>query len=124
MELLFMSLGAAVVVYYGVKLLLFSRMLFPKLWFPLSKSFFTSMGEWAGECCEHTQLCSIVFVHGSGSAITVQLIHPLSLLDSTSCIGETRAAGTCRFICLYWKDTCQNVPVHGRKNQQKNEQFT
>ncbi|XP_040898979.1 testosterone 17-beta-dehydrogenase 3 isoform X1 [Toxotes jaculatrix] len=46
-ELFFISLGAAVVVYYGVKLLLFSRMLFPKLWFPLSKTFFTSMGEWA-----------------------------------------------------------------------------
>ncbi|KAI3372047.1 hypothetical protein L3Q82_006908 [Scortum barcoo] len=35
------------VVYYGVKLLLFSRMLFAKLWFPPSKSFFTSTGEWA-----------------------------------------------------------------------------
>ncbi|XP_045891619.1 testosterone 17-beta-dehydrogenase 3 [Micropterus dolomieu] len=46
-ELFFISLGAAVVVYYGVKLLLFSRMLFPKMWFPVSKSFFTSMGEWA-----------------------------------------------------------------------------
>lgn len=49
MELFFSSLGAAVVVYYGVKLLLFSRMLFPKRWFPLSKTFFISMGEWAGE---------------------------------------------------------------------------
>nr|XP_046243672.1 testosterone 17-beta-dehydrogenase 3 isoform X2 [Scatophagus argus] len=47
MELLFISLGTAVVFYYGVKLLLFVRMLFPKVWFPLSKSFFTSMGEWA-----------------------------------------------------------------------------
>ncbi|XP_071339505.1 17-beta-hydroxysteroid dehydrogenase type 3 [Trachinotus anak] len=47
MELFFISLGAAVVVYYGVKLLLFSRMLFPNLFFPLSKTFFTSMGEWA-----------------------------------------------------------------------------
>lgn len=43
----FISLGTAVVLYYGVKLLLSSRMLFPKLWFPLPKSFFTSMGEWA-----------------------------------------------------------------------------
>ncbi|XP_055017712.1 17-beta-hydroxysteroid dehydrogenase type 3 [Boleophthalmus pectinirostris] len=41
------SLGAAVVLYYGVKLILFSRILFPKLFFPLPKSFFTSMGEWA-----------------------------------------------------------------------------
>ncbi|KAK2837131.1 hypothetical protein Q5P01_014343 [Channa striata] len=47
MELVFVSLGSAVVLYYGGKLLLFSRMLFPKLWFPLSKTFFTSMGEWA-----------------------------------------------------------------------------
>ncbi|GAA6223153.1 testosterone 17-beta-dehydrogenase 3-like isoform X2 [Lates japonicus] len=47
MEPVFISLGAAVVVYYGVKVLLFSRMLFPKQWFPLSKTFFTSMGEWA-----------------------------------------------------------------------------
>nr|ANJ46829.1 17 beta hydroxy steroid dehydrogenase 3 [Rachycentron canadum] len=47
MDLLFISLGASVVVYYGVKLLLFTRMLFPNLWFPLSKTFFTSMGEWA-----------------------------------------------------------------------------
>ncbi|XP_061586015.1 17-beta-hydroxysteroid dehydrogenase type 3 [Cololabis saira] len=46
-ELFFISLGSAVIVYYGVKLLLFSRMLFPKLWFPLSKTFFTSMGDWA-----------------------------------------------------------------------------
>uniref|UniRef100_A0A3B4GBQ5 Hydroxysteroid 17-beta dehydrogenase 3 n=1 Tax=Pundamilia nyererei TaxID=303518 RepID=A0A3B4GBQ5_9CICH len=47
MELFFISLGTGVVVYYGVRLLLFSRMLFPKLWFPLPKTFFTSMGEWA-----------------------------------------------------------------------------
>ncbi|XP_054895827.1 17-beta-hydroxysteroid dehydrogenase type 3 isoform X2 [Poeciliopsis prolifica] len=47
LELIFTLLGAAVVVYYGGKLLLFSRMLFPKWCFPLSKTFFTSMGEWA-----------------------------------------------------------------------------
>ncbi|KAM4575964.1 17-beta-hydroxysteroid dehydrogenase type 3 [Odontesthes bonariensis] len=46
-ELFFISLGIALVVYCGVKLLLFSRMLFPKLWFPLPKTFFTSMGDWA-----------------------------------------------------------------------------
>uniref|UniRef100_A0A3P8S642 Hydroxysteroid (17-beta) dehydrogenase 3 n=1 Tax=Amphiprion percula TaxID=161767 RepID=A0A3P8S642_AMPPE len=51
MELIFICLGAAVVVYYGVKLLFFARMLFPKLCFPLPKTFFTSMGEWAGEQC-------------------------------------------------------------------------
>ncbi|XP_068614114.1 17-beta-hydroxysteroid dehydrogenase type 3-like [Brachionichthys hirsutus] len=47
MELFFISLGTAVVVYFAGKLLLFSRMLFPKICFPVSKSFFTSMGEWA-----------------------------------------------------------------------------
>ncbi|XP_068167995.1 17-beta-hydroxysteroid dehydrogenase type 3 isoform X4 [Antennarius striatus] len=46
-ELFFISLGTAVIVYFGGKLLLFSRMLFPKICFPVSKSFFTSMGEWA-----------------------------------------------------------------------------
>ena len=51
MELFFISLGIVLVVYYGVKLALFSRMLFPKLWFPLPKTFFTSMGDWAGEQC-------------------------------------------------------------------------
>uniref|UniRef100_A0A1A8GHX6 Hydroxysteroid (17-beta) dehydrogenase 3 n=1 Tax=Nothobranchius korthausae TaxID=1143690 RepID=A0A1A8GHX6_9TELE len=47
MELMFILLGAAVCVYYGWKLLLFSRMLFPKRCFPLSETFFTSMGDWA-----------------------------------------------------------------------------
>lgn len=46
-DFFFISLGSAVVIYYGVKLLLFSRMLFPKLFFPLPKTFFTSQGEWA-----------------------------------------------------------------------------
>ncbi|KAF1389285.1 hypothetical protein PFLUV_G00071850 [Perca fluviatilis] len=46
-ELFLIALGTAVIFFYVVKLLLFSRMLFPKMWFPLSKSFFTSMGEWA-----------------------------------------------------------------------------
>uniref|UniRef100_A0A8C2ZU51 Hydroxysteroid (17-beta) dehydrogenase 3 n=1 Tax=Cyclopterus lumpus TaxID=8103 RepID=A0A8C2ZU51_CYCLU len=47
LELFLIALGTAVIVCYGVRLLLFTRMLFPKMWFPLSKSFFTSMGEWA-----------------------------------------------------------------------------
>uniref|UniRef100_A0A1A8C002 Hydroxysteroid (17-beta) dehydrogenase 3 n=1 Tax=Nothobranchius kadleci TaxID=1051664 RepID=A0A1A8C002_NOTKA len=47
MELIFILLGAAICVYYGWKLLLFSRMLFPKRCFPLSETFFTSMGDWA-----------------------------------------------------------------------------
>ncbi|XP_020502120.2 17-beta-hydroxysteroid dehydrogenase type 3 isoform X2 [Labrus bergylta] len=46
-ELFFIFLGTAVIVYYGVKLLLFSRMLFPKVFFPQPKNFFSSMGEWA-----------------------------------------------------------------------------
>lgn len=48
-EKFFVCLGAAVSIYCGMKLLLFSRMLFPKMWFPLPETFFTSMGEWAGE---------------------------------------------------------------------------
>ncbi|XP_047446888.1 17-beta-hydroxysteroid dehydrogenase type 3 [Mugil cephalus] len=47
MESFFVALGAAAVVYYGTKLVLFSRMLFPKLCFPLTDTFFTAMGEWA-----------------------------------------------------------------------------
>uniref|UniRef100_G3NV81 Hydroxysteroid (17-beta) dehydrogenase 3 n=1 Tax=Gasterosteus aculeatus aculeatus TaxID=481459 RepID=G3NV81_GASAC len=47
MELFFITLGFAVIVCYGVRLLLFSKMLFPKIWFPLPKYFFTSMGAWA-----------------------------------------------------------------------------
>nr|XP_057926592.1 17-beta-hydroxysteroid dehydrogenase type 3 isoform X3 [Doryrhamphus excisus] len=47
LELFFTSFGGAVVVYYGVKLLLVTRMLYSKMWFPLPKSFFSSMGEWA-----------------------------------------------------------------------------
>ncbi|XP_077378144.1 17-beta-hydroxysteroid dehydrogenase type 3 isoform X1 [Festucalex cinctus] len=47
MEWVFTALGAVVVIYYGVKLLFFTRMLYPKRWFPLPKSFFLSMGEWA-----------------------------------------------------------------------------
>nr|XP_043882799.1 testosterone 17-beta-dehydrogenase 3 [Solea senegalensis] len=46
-ESVLICLGAAVAVYYGVKLLLFNRILFPKVWFPLAKTFFTSTGEWA-----------------------------------------------------------------------------
>ncbi|XP_041644223.1 testosterone 17-beta-dehydrogenase 3 [Cheilinus undulatus] len=46
-EIFFTSLGAAVTVYYGAKMLLSCRMLFPKVFFPLPKAFFTSMGEWA-----------------------------------------------------------------------------
>lgn len=46
-EFFCISLGAIVSAYFGVKLILFSRMLFPSVWFPLPKSFFTSVGEWA-----------------------------------------------------------------------------
>ncbi|XP_061134487.1 17-beta-hydroxysteroid dehydrogenase type 3 isoform X1 [Syngnathus typhle] len=47
MEWLFITLGAVVVIFYGAKLLLFTRMLCPERWFPVPKSFFLSMGEWA-----------------------------------------------------------------------------
>ncbi|CAG5924026.1 unnamed protein product [Menidia menidia] len=47
MELFFIFLGAAMVVYYGLKLFLFMRILFPKQFFPLPNTFFNSMGEWA-----------------------------------------------------------------------------
>ncbi|XP_053727964.1 17-beta-hydroxysteroid dehydrogenase type 3 isoform X2 [Synchiropus splendidus] len=46
-ELFFICLGAAVVIFYGVKALLFTKMLRPTFWFPLPQTFFTSMGEWA-----------------------------------------------------------------------------
>lgn len=49
LEAILTLLGATVLVYYGGKFVLFSRMFFPKWCFPLSKTFFTSMGEWAGE---------------------------------------------------------------------------
>lgn len=58
-EWFFTTLGAAVVIYYGAKLLLFTRMLYPKRWFPLPKSFFSSMGEWAGKLavCVYCIVC-------------------------------------------------------------------
>ncbi|KAK0134886.1 Testosterone 17-beta-dehydrogenase 3 [Merluccius polli] len=40
-------LGTAAVLHYGVRLLWFARMLYPKVFFPLPKSFLQSMGEWA-----------------------------------------------------------------------------
>nr|XP_046202836.1 testosterone 17-beta-dehydrogenase 3 isoform X1 [Oncorhynchus gorbuscha] len=47
MELFFVCLGAAVVVFYGVKMVRFAKMLYPRVCFPQPDSFFTSMGEWA-----------------------------------------------------------------------------
>ncbi|XP_014026512.1 17-beta-hydroxysteroid dehydrogenase type 3 isoform X1 [Salmo salar] len=46
-ELFFVCLGAAVVVFYGVKMVRFAKMLYPRVCFPQPDSFFTSMGEWA-----------------------------------------------------------------------------
>uniref|UniRef100_A0A673WD76 Hydroxysteroid (17-beta) dehydrogenase 3 n=1 Tax=Salmo trutta TaxID=8032 RepID=A0A673WD76_SALTR len=46
-ELFFVCLGAAVVVFYGVKMVCFAKMLYPRVCFPQPDSFFTSMGEWA-----------------------------------------------------------------------------
>lgn len=63
-EQFFICLGTVVFVYYGVKLLIFSRMLFPKLCFPLPNAFMMSMGEWAGQymyVC--LRLCLSVYVY-------------------------------------------------------------
>ncbi|XP_023658601.1 17-beta-hydroxysteroid dehydrogenase type 3 isoform X2 [Paramormyrops kingsleyae] len=46
-ELLFVSVGVSVVLFYGFKLLRLVKMVFPKTWYPLPKSFFSSMGQWA-----------------------------------------------------------------------------
>ncbi|CAF93282.1 unnamed protein product [Tetraodon nigroviridis] len=46
-ELFFFSLGTAVFIYCAVKLLIFSKLLFPRFWFAVPYSFLTSMGEWA-----------------------------------------------------------------------------
>lgn len=67
-EQFFICVGTVVFVYYGVKLLIFSRMLFPKLCFPLPNAFMTSMGEWAGEyvcvcVCVCFCLCLSVYVY-------------------------------------------------------------
>ncbi|XP_055743469.1 17-beta-hydroxysteroid dehydrogenase type 3-like isoform X2 [Salvelinus fontinalis] len=47
MEVFFVSLGTAVIVFYGVKMVRFAKMFHPRVWFPQPESFFTSMGEWA-----------------------------------------------------------------------------
>nr|XP_029534432.1 testosterone 17-beta-dehydrogenase 3-like isoform X3 [Oncorhynchus nerka] len=47
MEVFFVSLGTAVMVFYGVKMVRFAKMFHPRVWFPQPESFFTSMGEWA-----------------------------------------------------------------------------
>ncbi|XP_018614457.1 17-beta-hydroxysteroid dehydrogenase type 3 [Scleropages formosus] len=46
-ELLFVSVGAAVVLFYGSKLLSLVKMAFARMWSPLPNSFFTSLGQWA-----------------------------------------------------------------------------
>lgn len=62
-ELFFLSLGTVVFMYYAVKLLIFSRMLFPNFWFSMPNSFLTSMGEWAGELSVRVCVCVFVCVH-------------------------------------------------------------
>lgn len=51
-ELLFVSIGVSAVLFFGFKLLCLVKMVFPKTWYPLPKSFFSSMGQWAGESSE------------------------------------------------------------------------
>ncbi|KAJ8380786.1 hypothetical protein SKAU_G00015640 [Synaphobranchus kaupii] len=46
-ELFLTSLGAAVLLFGVWKLLAVLRLLFPKTWYPLPKSYFSSLGEWA-----------------------------------------------------------------------------
>ncbi|KAG7481212.1 hypothetical protein MATL_G00064170 [Megalops atlanticus] len=46
-ELFLVSVGALVTLFYAMKLVGLLKMLFPKTWYPLPKSFFTSLGEWA-----------------------------------------------------------------------------
>ncbi|MBN3297847.1 DHB3 dehydrogenase, partial [Amia calva] len=47
LELFFISIGTLFVLVYTVKLTGFLKTLFPKTWYPLPHSFFTSLGEWA-----------------------------------------------------------------------------
>ncbi|XP_036381857.1 testosterone 17-beta-dehydrogenase 3 [Megalops cyprinoides] len=46
-ELFLVSVGVLVTLFYAMKLVGLLKMLFPKTWYPLPKSFFTSLGEWA-----------------------------------------------------------------------------
>ncbi|KAL0979126.1 hypothetical protein UPYG_G00181070 [Umbra pygmaea] len=47
LDVFFVWLGAAVVVFYGIKMSSFVKMFHPRFWFPQPASFFKSMGEWA-----------------------------------------------------------------------------
>ncbi|XP_069043386.1 17-beta-hydroxysteroid dehydrogenase type 3 isoform X2 [Lepisosteus oculatus] len=47
LELFFISVGALVFLLYLIKLIACMKIFFPKTWYPLPQSFFTSLGEWA-----------------------------------------------------------------------------
>ncbi|RXM96696.1 Testosterone 17-beta-dehydrogenase 3 [Acipenser ruthenus] len=46
-DLILISLGAIVALVYVLKFIKLVKILFPKTWCPLSRSFFSSLGEWA-----------------------------------------------------------------------------
>ncbi|KAJ8383750.1 hypothetical protein AAFF_G00215090 [Aldrovandia affinis] len=46
-ELFLTSVGAAVVLFCALRLLWLLKQLFPKAWYPIPQSFFSSLGEWA-----------------------------------------------------------------------------
>lgn len=47
LDLILISLGAIVALVYVLKFIKLVKILFPKTWCPLSRSFFSSLGEWA-----------------------------------------------------------------------------
>lgn len=65
-EWLFIVIGATVAFCYGLKTLRLLKLLFPKFWYTLPRDFFTSMGEWAGECDVYRIYitCLIIFLSG------------------------------------------------------------
>ncbi|XP_041104722.1 testosterone 17-beta-dehydrogenase 3 isoform X2 [Polyodon spathula] len=47
LDLILISVGAIVALVYVLKFIKLVKILFPKTWYPLSRSFFSSLGEWA-----------------------------------------------------------------------------
>jgi len=61
-EILFILTGTCTILVFGWKLVYLLMMLAPKLFCPLSESFFTSMGKWAGEIHQQFDFISCIFV--------------------------------------------------------------
>ncbi|KAG7262787.1 hypothetical protein CRUP_016586 [Coryphaenoides rupestris] len=68
-----------VVLHYGVRLLWFVRMLCPKVFFPLPKSFLRSMGEWAVE--ETGQKVKVVVADFTQDGVFGEIEHHLKDLE-------------------------------------------